>query len=221
MRKLLIILCWLIASAASAQTVYNPADVAPACAYTASPPVPTTGLFFRIQCDVTGAVKTTSNSSGAITNPTSTLTRPADTTAYAANDLIASSTTAGSIVVPSFAIANAAGGAIIPRMRLSTTATTGWGTTLTVTLWSAAPTYTNGDNGAYAVATGAAGRLAAFSCTLTQYGDGAAGSCVITSGNALVLKLASGTAVYWDLQATAAATPISGQTFTLTSETLN
>ncbi|MDQ6702498.1 MAG: hypothetical protein M3Z96_05020 [Pseudomonadota bacterium] len=38
-----------------------------------------------------------------------------NTTAYAANQLIASSTTAGSVTVPSFAVATSGGGAIISR----------------------------------------------------------------------------------------------------------
>lgn len=151
-------------------------------------------------------------------NPTSTLTRPANTTAYSSGQLIASSTTAGSIVVPSFTIQGGRG--FIPRVRLSTNATTGWAGTFTVTLWRAAPTYTNGDGGAYAVATGAAGRLAQYSCTLVQYGDGASGECSITIGNFLTASLPSGTSIYWDVQTAAAATPISGQTFTLTAETV-
>lgn len=162
-----------------------------------------------------------SASSSVITNPTSTLTRPADTTAYASGDLVASSTTAGSIVVPSFAITNSAGGAIIPRVRLTTNKTSGWGIAVTVNLWSTAPTYTNGDNGAYAVATGAAGWLCSFAITLMQYADGATGFGSPSVGNACIAKLASGTAIYWDLQVGAAATPASGQTFTLTAEVLN
>jgi len=80
-------------------------------------------------------------SGGAITNPASTLTRPANTADYAANQLIASSTTAGSVVVPSFAIAISAGGAINARLRLRTSATSGWGgVNLSINLWSAAPT---------------------------------------------------------------------------------
>ena len=57
---------------------------------------------------------------GVATNPTSSLTLPSTQTAYAAGSLIASSATAGSVVVPSFTIANSAGGALIPRIRLST-----------------------------------------------------------------------------------------------------
>src|SRR5437660_138343 len=97
------------------------------------------------------SLNVTSFSGGSITNPASTLTRPANTTAYAANQLIASSTTAASIVVPSFA--TVAGAGILPRLRLRTNAPSGWGgINLSINLWSAAPTYTNGDSGAYAPA---------------------------------------------------------------------
>jgi hypothetical protein len=158
-----------------------------------------------------------------VANPTSVLTRPADTSAYAQNDLIASSTTAASVVVPSVQGARAANhqGTII-RVRLNTNITTGFSAaTFTVRLWSAAPTYTNGDNGAYAVATGAAGWLASFSVTLEQQADGAYGAGVPTVGNGALFSLPiDQTVIYWDLQYTAAAgvTPIASQTFTLTLE---
>lgn len=161
---------------------------------------------------------------GTTANPTSTLTRPADTTAYALNDLIASSTTAGSVVVPSFTATRvAAGSGTIPRVRLYSNVTTGWdAATVTIRLWSAAPTYTNGDNGAYAVATGAAGYLASFPVTLNQVADGAYGVAAPAVGNALSFKLTSGTSIFWDLQLTTIAgnTPISAQTFTLIPEIL-
>lgn len=152
-------------------------------------------------------------------NPTSTLTRPANTTAYSSGQLVASSTTAGSVVVPSFTLAGGRG--FIPRLRLATNVTTGWsGATLTVTLWRAAPTYTNGDGGTYAVATGGANHLATFACTLAQYGDGAAGECSVSPGNFATIALSAGALVYWDIQAGGSLTPISGQTFTLTAETV-
>lgn len=162
--------------------------------------------------------------SPVVTNPTSVLTRPADTTAYSQNDLIANNTTAGSVTVPSFAIATSGGGACIGRVRLTTNKTSGWdATTFTMRLWTAAPTYTNGDNAAYAVATGAAGFLASFSVTLSQFADGASGVGAPAVGNNVCPKLASGTSIYWDLQYTGSAslTPASGQTFTATPEVLN
>jgi hypothetical protein len=176
-------------------------------------------LSVAIASDQSG-VPVTSFSGGSITNPTSTLTRPANTTAYAANQLIASSTTAASIVVPSLATLTGAG--ILPRLRLRTNAGNGWGgVNLSINLWSAAPTYTNGDGGAYAPATGSAAWLANFLVSsLQQFGDGAIGSGGLTSANEMAIRLASGT-LFWDLQILSAATPGSGQTFTLTAELLN
>lgn len=168
----------------------------------------------------------TVGSSGAITNPTSTLTLPSTTTAYTAGQLIANSATAGSVVVPSFAIANSAGGAIIPRLRLSTNdaTSTAWGAqTIQVDLWSAAPTFTNGDRGTWSPATGAAGHLATYSCVMSaEYGDGAWASCSLNVGNALSVKLASGTAVYWTLDAlTGSGVTGASKVFTLVAEVLN
>lgn len=153
-----------------------------------------------------------------VQTPTSTLTRPANTTAYAQNDLIASNVTAGSIVVPSLTMVW--GEWVLPRLRLSTNVTTGWSdAVLAVRLWTAAPTYTNGDNGAYAVATGASSFVGRCDVTLSQDADGARGVCVPTVGNAFIGR---GTRIYWDLQLSSAAgmTPISGQTFTLIAEAL-
>lgn len=159
---------------------------------------------------------------GTVTNPSSTLTRPADTKAYAQNDLVASNTTAGSVVVPSLTVtAESAGGFVARKARLTTNKTSGWdGVQLRVRFWTAAPTYTNGDNGAYAVATGASGYIGKMDVTLEQFGDGATGIGVPTSGVDFGVALASGQTIYWDVQyiGSASLTPASGQTFTLTLE---
>ena len=166
------------------------------------------------------------SSSGAITNPASTLTLPSTTTAYAAGNLIASSATAGSVVVPSFAIANSAGGAVIAAVRLASndaTSTSWGGQTVRVDLWLTAPTFTNGDRGAFAVATGTAAHLRSFTCVMSPaYGDGTYAECAPDVASVAMPKLASGTSVYW----TATAVSGSGVTgaskaFTLTPELLN
>jgi hypothetical protein len=156
-------------------------------------------------------------------NLTSTLVRPANTTAYAGGQLIASSTTAGSIVVPKLSIQDAAGDIIIAKFLLTTNVTTGWvGAAITLNLWSAVPTYTNGDGGAYAVATGSAGYLGQLSCTFAQAGDGAYAECVPALGTVIIPKLANGGAIFWDMSIGGAATPISVQTFTISAiEKLN
>lgn len=157
--------------------------------------------------------------------PTSTLTRPTNTTSYAQNNLIASSTVAGSIVVPFFATGiPSVGSGTIYRARLSTNVTTGWGSaTFLVELWNGAPTFTNGDGSAYAVATGATKWLGSFTFAASgffQVGDGAYGTGTPTFGSALYFNLST-QSIYWTLKYTAsgALTPISGQTLTLALET--
>ena len=168
----------------------------------------------------------TATSSGATTNPPSTLTLPSTTTAYSANQLIANSATAGSVVVPFFTIANAAGSATIPRLRLTTndaTSTAWGGVSINVDLWSAAPTFTNGDRGTWLPATGTANHLATFSCTMSaEYGDGAYAECAPLVGTVAMPKLASGTSIFWTLDAaTASGTTGASKVFTLTAELLN
>lgn len=87
---------------------------------------------------------------------TQTFTRPADTTAYASGDLVANSTTAGSVV--SLLLANAGraganrlGGRILSARLLKSTATL-TAATFRVHFFTAAPTVTNGDNGAFVIA---------------------------------------------------------------------
>lgn len=156
--------------------------------------------------------------------PTSTvLTRPADTTAYAVGDLVASSTTAGSVVVQSFIAARyATGSGSLRRVRLYTSATSGMASIgLKINFWSAAPVYTNGDNGAYVVTTGAANFLGSATITsFNQFSDGAVAVAVPDNGAEINFALASGQTVYWDLQTTTALTPGNAQTFTLVPEIL-
>jgi hypothetical protein len=165
-------------------------------------------------------------SSPTIANPTSTLTLPSATTAYSAGQLIANSATAASVVDPSFSIGTAAGGAIIPRVRLATndaTSTAWGGVSIQVDLWTAAPTWTNGDRAAWSPATGTGSHLGAYSCTMSaEYGDGAYAECAANVGSASTPKLASGAAIYWSLQAVSAS-GVTGasKTFTLTPEILN
>jgi hypothetical protein len=142
-------------------------------------------------------------------------------------------------IIPSFSIATSAGGAILPRIRLVTNIAgvqqangryvgSGWdGATVSINLWSAAPTgyLWQGDGGPYAPSAGTGTWLANFIVTLTQFGDVAAGSGVLTGANEVALKLASGTSVFWDAQIlTMPGTfllPIVSQTLTLTAELLN
>lgn len=74
--------------------------------------------------------------------------RPADTTQYAAGDLVANSTTAGSVVIPSFSPHR--GPSLIRAVSLYHTDQDATGSTFRVWFLNASPTVTNGDNGALA-----------------------------------------------------------------------
>jgi hypothetical protein len=105
---------------------------------------------------------------------------------------------------------------------LSTNKTSGWGSvTIVITLWTTAPTYTNGDGATYTVATGSAFQRAQYSCVLIQVGDGASCQAVPVVGTSPIIAPASGATVYWDMQIQSAATPASAQTFTITPQIWN
>lgn len=159
----------------------------------------------------------------------SVLTRPANTTAYVQNDLIASNVTAGSVVVPSFDLKWGTEAEMVEIVggRLLTNLTTGFTTFQGhIDLWSAAPTFTNGDNGAYAPATGSASWLGHMTTvpagTYDQFGDGAAirvlnGGAATDDYSRDPIFFPKPAALYWSLRELDATgfTPISGQTFTL------
>lgn len=164
--------------------------------------------------------------SQTITNPTSTLTMTSATTAYTAGQLIATSATAGSVVNPSVAIATSAGGAILSRVRLDTndSTSTAWGgQTVRVDFWTTTPTWTNGDRAAWSPATQTGAHLAAYTCTMSaEYGDGAFSECAPTVGNYTTVKLASGTSLFWSLDAiTGSGVTGASKVWTLTAELLN
>lgn len=171
--------------------------------------------------------------SGSTTNPTSTLTLPATTTAYTAGQLACTNATAATcntaLSSTSFAIANSAGGASISRLRISTndTTSTAWvGQTVQIDLWTAAPTFTNGDRGTWLPATGSASHLATFTCTFPTpvWGDGLGTECqlAVGTGNAANPKLGSGTSIFWSLDAlTGSGVTGASKVFTLAAEVGN
>jgi hypothetical protein len=190
--------------------------------YNSSPTTITSGNVSPLQLDSSGnlfvnlKVVPTITPPNLIVNPTSTLTRPANTTAYASGELIASSTIAGSIVVPSITVARGSGLGFGIRYARLYTNTTWSSVAVTLRLWSAAPTYANGDGGAYDVTLGSASYLGSYSMTFAAFagGDGAFAVAQPNGATEIDVMLSSGTAIYWDLAIGGAATPISGQTFT-------
>lgn len=209
-------------------TAAGPADAALGVAgiYHLAPLTLADGQETGLQMDSAGNTKVNAPLSPTLSTPQSTLTRPANTTGYtgtaAAPQLIASSTTAGSVVVPTFNILTSLGSAAIPGLTLTSNVTTGWGgVALVVTLYTAAPTYTNGDGGAWSLATNLSKIRAQYACTMSQTANGAWANCTPLAGTAPTIHPDATTVVAWDIQIQSSATPISGQTITATWQVWN
>jgi hypothetical protein len=142
------------------------------------------------------------------------ITRPADTTAYASGDLIANSTTAGSVTPFNLGNPQFSGGGVcrIKRIRCSKSGASVTNFAPRVHLFTAAPTVGAGDNAALAIATGAASYLG-------QVDLAAAQACTDGSVAYGTLDLmADGSALYALLEARGAYTPANAETFTIIAE---
>lgn len=159
---------------------------------------------------------------GISVNPSTTLTRPNDTTAYASGDLVANSTTASAVAALQFTVARVAGGSFqILKGRLSKTKVDITNAAFRLHLFGADPTSpdpTNGDNGAF-VPSAAASYLGAIDFTsMILFTDGAAGNGAPLVGSSIVVDLSSGQVIYGLLEARGAYTPAAQEVFTLTLE---
>jgi len=152
-----------------------------------------------------------------IVHLTDSFTRPANTTAYAAGDLIANSTTAGSVVPLRFTVPIGNGrGLIIREVHIHKSGTTITNADFTVRFYGASPTVANGDNGAWS------SDISEYIGTIDVgamlgYTDG--GHVVNPVGPTLAPThvTRSGT-IYALLEANAAYTPESGEVFTVEIE---
>ena len=160
---------------------------------------------------------------GAFTNPAASVTRPADTTAYASGDLLANSTTAASVVALQFTVGRiAAGSFMLRRLKLTKSTASLTNASFRLHLFLAQPaTITNGDNGAFSVSGVAAGAVGRFDVTMDQaYTDGAAGWGVPINGFDMSIKLAAGQVLYGLIEVRGAYTPGSAEIFTATLDDL-
>jgi hypothetical protein len=146
-------------------------------------------------------------------------TRPADTTAYASGDLVANSTTAGSVVPMTFNTARDTGaGGVISRVRLRKSGTSITSASFRLHLYNVSPTVSNGDNGAW-LTTGAGTYIGSFDITMDKaFSDGAVGVGIPTVGTDIRFRLRSGSTHYGVLEARAAYTPANAEVFTVELE---
>lgn len=141
-------------------------------------------------------------------------TRPADTNAYTAGDLVANSTTAGSVVPLSFGVGTGSFKIVEVHIRKSGTGVTA--ADFDLHLYSASPTCANGDNGAWST-NGVAdyigyiegGQMVAFT-------DGASVRNALAYG--AILSHKAGGTIYGLLEVQGTYTPASAEVFTVDLE---
>lgn len=157
---------------------------------------------------------------GITANVAGAFNRPANTTAYDVGDLVADSTVAGAVNPISLSIVRVAGGSgIIRRVRLRKSGTSLANAAFRVHLFDSVPTVTNGDNSAF-VPSNVAGYLGSADVTMTQaFSDGAWGSSDAGFID-LNVQIDAGTLAYALIEARAAYTPVSAETYTVSLEVL-
>jgi len=156
-----------------------------------------------------------------IINPSANFSRPANTTAYASGDLVANSTTAGSVTPLSFSMT--VGEYRVLRARIKRSQATATNASFRLHLYTSSPTLTNGDNDAWlSTESGWLGFLTTAAANAVAFSDGGCGIAVWESNTATapwgVHVTTSATTLYGLLEARAAYTPASGETFTVTLE---
>lgn len=149
-----------------------------------------------------------------------TMTRPADTTAYTTGDLVANSTTAGSVVPLEFDVGGGSG--MVRKIRIRTNRTSG-GTTnavFRVFLFRTAPTVAGGDNAAFNPAN-AANFIDAMDVVLNeQFSDGAANSSNGAAGEINYSLPSGSTKLFGLVRAGAGYTPASAEQISVALEVL-
>ncbi len=149
-----------------------------------------------------------------IVSGSAAFTRPADTTAYASGDLVANSTTAGSVSPLSFSVSGGRGFKL-HRVGLQRSQATPTNANFRVHFFNDSPTVTNGDNGA--IAPTVSGYLGAVDVdgTGAVAFTGGSKTNVSTSTFPTLMYLDGDHTIYALIEARAAYTPASGETFTL------
>jgi hypothetical protein len=153
-------------------------------------------------------------------NISASFTRPANTTAYAAGQLVANSVTAGSVVPMAFKLDNSfpMGQFRLTRARLYKNGAVITNATFRLHLYQALPTVTNGDGGAW-LSSGAANWLGNVDiASMLAFSDGAAGTGSCPAGSEMIIRQGQGTTVYGLLAALGAYTPASAEQFSAVIE---
>lgn len=161
----------------------------------------------------------------AIANLSGSFTRPADTTAYASGDLVANSTTAGSVAAVELrGLGHApSGSAMVRRVGIRKSGTSTTNASFRVHLFlTGSITCANGDNGAFST-NNAADYLGYADVTVGQaFTDGSVGFAAPAIGSEFMVRLEpSSQSIYALVEARAAYTPASAEVFTVLVDMIN
>jgi len=146
----------------------------------------------------------------------SSFIRPADTTAYASGDLVANSTTAGSVVPLDFGVLDG----VVEGFRLRKTSAGVSGATFRLWLYAlpitvALPTVVNGDNGVLSIST-LAGFVGRMTCASMETHAALAQAWGVLSPDDALRYFVGGQRLVGLLEARGAYTPVSAETFEIT-----
>ncbi|MET4242728.1 hypothetical protein [Bradyrhizobium sp. RT10b] len=148
--------------------------------------------------------------------------RPADTLAYAVGDIVAQSTTAASCsAVPIAASRDIDTTGLLRRCRVKVNDIAWFNATLYVHVFKDAPTFSSGDNAAFAAALSESNYLGAFTITLDQKFSGSIvkGIGAPLAGSEIIFDPAAGTKnLFFVIETRTAVTPGSAKTFTAAFE---
>lgn len=146
----------------------------------------------------------------------STLTRPANVTAYAANDSVSDNATAGSVTANTVTISDTNDFPVgVAAVELNSTDTGFGGATIRMWVYNSDPTaatgVVGGDNAAFS--NKRAGFVGTLSGVMRTFSDGSRGVLVPDEGSLLLSLPGSGArTLWWQLQTLSAATPSANST---------
>lgn len=145
--------------------------------------------------------------------------RPADTTSYAAGDLVANSTTAGSVVPLEVVAGNSGQVVMLRRLIFRKSSSTTTNAVFRVHVFTVAPTVSSGDNVGLGISTGAADYVGSFSVgAIRGMTDGTVGFASPDIGADIGVVLGSTGKLFCLIEALAAYAPANAETFTLKFE---
>lgn len=152
-----------------------------------------------------------------IISATATFTRPSDTTAYASGDLIANSTTAGSVTPLTFRVGYG-NGFELNRVKIKFNSATPTNAKFKLHLYGSSPTVTNGDNAAWLSTESDYLGAIDIDASLLTFSDSTSGYGIYVNTaltEAPMLTTSVNSIFYGLLTATAAYTPTSAEIFTI------